>query len=92
MCGRFTQTEKKAEALTERFGAILSERADEQEDYRLSHVHSQAVLGRTSRLAFSFGARDGVEQDESAPDQPRWIVAADRVGEEVANRISASLK
>ena len=31
MCGRFTQTEKKAEALTERFGAILSERTDKQE-------------------------------------------------------------
>ena len=31
MCGRFTQTEKKAEALTERFCAILSERTDKQE-------------------------------------------------------------
>ena len=31
MCGRFTQTEKNTEALTERFGAILSEKADKNE-------------------------------------------------------------
>lgn len=31
MCGRFTQTEKKTEALTERFQAILSERTDERD-------------------------------------------------------------
>ena len=34
MCGRFTQTEKEAEALTKRFGAILSERTPSRQTAR----------------------------------------------------------